>query len=446
MSLETLINKGIVVVQPQTEQPQKTIIVVGVARGGTSIVAGALYHLGVPMERATSPVFEDMRLSAAFEKNSKEKFESVIKAYNEKHDTWAWKRPSTLHQLSRITRKVRNPHFIFVFRDMLSVANRNTISMNKGIQWGLQNAIDDYKKIIKFASKTKHPAVLISSEKVVKNKEEFVHALSEFCAITPSDNQLVAAQDFLTPNPTAYLQATRLGLAKGDVDLKILQTGMLTGWACYALNNGEAKVEVIVNGKPIAELVADQFNENYKKPGVHPTGHCQFEFNLKEAGVTPQDAIEVKVLNDVVNLHVDPLDLTHISDWLKQEEIEDQYEPKGGLNQNLLQTGILGGWARTNSADKMARIGIYINGDKFAEVPATIYREHLNKPNIHPTGHCGFEFNCKLHGVKPSDSIEVKVENAQLNLHTKPLVFNYLTEWLTHKQLQELNQKALNDS
>ena len=115
MSLESLKNKGVVLVSPSLSEKEKNIIVIGVARGGTSIIAGSLKHLGLFMGNACDPVFEDTRLSLAFEKQAKEKFESVIVDYNNKHDVWAWKRPSSLNDLPSIAKKLRNPHFVFVF-------------------------------------------------------------------------------------------------------------------------------------------------------------------------------------------------------------------------------------------------------------------------------------------------------------------------------------------
>lgn len=117
---------------------KKTFVVIGVARSGTSIFAGALYHLEVFMGNAQAPVYEDLRLSLAYEKQSKEKFEAVVADYNAEHDVWAWQRPSALNSLPKITKKLCNPHFIFVFRDCLSVANPNVISTNCSIQvWSL---------------------------------------------------------------------------------------------------------------------------------------------------------------------------------------------------------------------------------------------------------------------------------------------------------------------
>lgn len=444
MSLESLTNKGIVVAKPQTNQTQKTLIVVGVARGGTSIVSGTLHHLGVFMGNAHAPVYEDLRLSLAFEKQSKEKFETVIDHYNQQHEVWAWKRPSTLHALVKIARKVRNPHFVFVFRDMLSVANRNTISMHKDIAWGLKSALDDYSKIIKFINRTKHPALLISSEKVVKHKSDFVDALTRFSGTTPTGDQVQAAQAFLSPNPTAYIEATRLTKAKGGVDKALLRTGVLKGWACYVVNHSEVQVEVVVNGKVVATLNANQFEKQYKKPGGHPTGYCGFEYDLKTLGVQPCDSIEVKVKGDVVNLHNEPLDYSALKAWLSPEAQGVWVEPKGAVNINLLQTGVLRGWARTSDFNQPALIGIYINGDLLAQVPATIYREPFYKQGIHPTGRCGYEFNLKQHGVSPKDSLEVKLENAKCQLHLEPISFPGLDNWLTHQDLQEKNRKANN--
>ncbi|MGR5270007.1 hypothetical protein ACPV5R_19900 [Vibrio astriarenae] len=436
MSIESLSNKGVAILRPKLEQSEKTLIVVGVARGGTSIVAGCLYHLGIAMGGATDPVYEDLRLSLAFEKQSKEKFVDVIQHYNSQNSVWAWKRPSTLHSLSYIARKVRNPHFIFVFRDMLSVANRNTLSMHKGVAWGLQQAQDDYKKIIKFIGKSGHPALLVSSEKVVKYKEEFVQALSDFSGVESSPSQVSAALEFITPNPTKYLEATRLTKARGQIDIKRLRTGVVKGWACYAVNHGVVQVEIVVNGNIVDTQTANRFEAQYKKPGLHPTGECGFEFDLKSLDVTPADKLEVRVRGDVVNLHSDDIDLSDLQCWLSLSELGLWVEPKGAVNANLLKTGLLRGWARTSDINIPAQIGIYVNGELFAQTPASIFRQHLQKDEIHPLGICGYEFNLKQHGVTPQDEVEVKVLNAKCQLHLKPFSFKEQTNWLTHQELK----------
>lgn len=443
MSLELLKNKGVVVARPANSQCQKTIIVVGVARGGTSIVAGALYHLGVPMGNAAAPVFEDLRLSLAFEKQSKEKFEHVIDDYNLKHNLWAWKRPSTLHALAKIARKVRNPHFIFVFRDMLSVANRNNISMHRDVGDGLVGAMEDYRKIVKFFHRSRHPALLVSSEKVVKNKEGYAESLAEFCGIEPMQSQLEAVHNFLSPDPSAYLASTRVTQAKGEVDTLAFKAGIVRGWACYNLNHREAQIEILINGELVASQVANRFDESYKQPGKHPTGHCGFEVDIKRLGARPTDKVVVRAKDDVIPLHTEDLSLDDFSEWISEQELKDSVKPMGGLNHQRLPTGYLVGWARTERPDKHAIIGIYVNGTLFAQIPARLYRSHIKESGIHPTGCCGYEFNLKAFGVLPSDELEVRVENAKLCLHQAPISFPELNQWMTSQELKATNNQKL---
>ncbi|MEJ6122028.1 hypothetical protein MT390_09140 [Vibrio sp. 2-Bac 85] len=441
MSLDSLTNKGMVVLHPSNKELQKTIIVVGVARGGTSIVAGALKHLGVPMGNACAPVFEDTRLSFAFEKQSKEKFEQVITDYNEKQDVWAWKRPSSLNDLSRIAKKLRNPHFIFVFRDLLSVANRNTISMKQGVVGGLDAAFNDYKKILRFLNKSSHPALLVSSEKAVKHKQSFVVALIEFADLQPSEAQCQQSLNFITPNPSNYLRVSRIDNVIGWADKKQLQVGLLTGWAYRAHNKKQVNLTVYVNDKALKTISASEFNAAFKGK-VHPTGHCGFSINLLDYDVKPSDHIQVKAEGDEVPVSGIELNLTHLQQWLLPGQLF--VEPKGAINLSLLQTGLLRGWAIARSYDAPAKVEVYVNGEKFLQLHASIKRDNLQKIKIHPTGTCGFDFDLKLYGIKPIDELEVKLQGSEIVLYRRKKMFPELSAWLTTQELKHKNELAQN--
>ncbi|CDT39247.1 hypothetical protein VCR4J2_500113 [Vibrio coralliirubri] len=434
MSLEKLTNKGIWCGRPPLSTTRKTFIVVGVARGGTSIVAGALCKLGLPMANATPPVFEDLRLSLAFEKQSKEKFEDVIADYNEKYDSWGWKRPSSLNALSRISRKVRNAHFIFVFRDMLSIANRNNLSMNQEVGKGLLSSLDDYRKIIKFITKTNMPSLLVSSDKVLKNKDSFLNALVDFSGLEVTMEKLEEAKSFISDEPKDYLISSRITRSKGEIDTLALKGGIVRGWSYYCLNYREAVVEVWVNGQLISTQIANKYHSSCKGSGQHPTGNCGFDVDIKELGAKPRDIVLIKVKDDVVPIYSEEL---AFDDWTPVNELESFVKPMGGVNYKRLKSGFLMGWARTEYPGKYAIIGIYVNGVILAMIPAVLYRESLKKNGLHPTGFIGFEFNLKKHGILPSDSIELKVENADLTLHPASFTFPELSHWLT---IQELNQ------
>jgi hypothetical protein len=65
----TLINNGVLVIGDADLAKTNATVVVGTARGGTSMVAGAMVKLGINMgDQATSPVLEDIKLSESFKK------------------------------------------------------------------------------------------------------------------------------------------------------------------------------------------------------------------------------------------------------------------------------------------------------------------------------------------------------------------------------------------
>ncbi len=322
MNLDLLVNKGIAFLNvPKHDPEEKTVIVVGVARGGTSIIAGVLHHLDVFMgHRSNPPVFEDMRLSLAFESKTKESFEQVIEDYNRQHHTWAWKRPSSLHDLPRVASAVRNPFFIFVFRDLFSIANRNAISMKLGIEDGLQRALDDYGEIIQFIIENQAPAMLVSSEKIFRHKEALLNDLCKFIGLQPDSKQYKRAIAFISPDPKEYLDATRITRSRGTVNRNLLQTGLLRGWARAVHHTNPVQVEVRVNNELITTITADIYRENLEQPGIHPTGICGYEVDLNSMDVKPEDSISIRVKDDVTDLHKKPISFKNLERWMTMPE------------------------------------------------------------------------------------------------------------------------------
>ncbi|MCX2831890.1 sulfotransferase [Microbulbifer thermotolerans] len=321
MNCNDLVNKGVTTLSPPQLDTPRTIIVIGVARGGTSIVAGALSALGLPMgERCHPPVYEDLRLSLAFEGQSEEAFEDVVGAYNEAYRVWGWKRPSTLNHLDEIAQSLRNPHFIFVFRDLFSIANRNAISMKQDMKVGLSKALEDYGKIVQFLQHTQAPSMLVSSDKVVRYKQDFLQQLCQFCGLEPSEKAYRAALDFVSPEPVDYLDKTRITKARGAVNLDMLRTGVLRGWARAVHHTRPVMVQVEVNGQMIAEVEASIYREHLKRSNVHPTGECGYEVDLKGLNVSPADVINVRVAEDVNSLHSKPIQFPDLERWMTLAE------------------------------------------------------------------------------------------------------------------------------
>ena len=327
---EELVNRGVEILNFPAPEEHRTIVVVGVARGGTSIVAGALATLGLPMgERCHPPVFEDLRLSLAFEAQSEETFETVVADYNAAHAAWGWKRPSTLAKLDRLEGALRNPHFIFVFRDLFSIANRNAISMNLGLDKGLRRALEDYGKIVDFLERTRSPAMLVSSDKVVRFKQEFVQQLVDFTGLKPEAQQREAALQFISPDPVDYLDKTRITKARGTVNVDLLRTGMLRGWARLAHHTRPVTIEVEANGEVVARVEAKLYREDLQKAGIHPTGECGFELDLKSLGLSPTDSLNIRVAGDVRPLHAQRIQFPHLQRWMTAAEWRSEKQAQG---------------------------------------------------------------------------------------------------------------------
>jgi hypothetical protein len=212
---------------------------------------------------------------------------------------WAWKRPASLNYINDVDESMPNPFFIVVFKDIFSIANRNSISMMSDVKKGLENALLDYSKLVNFVSETKKPIMLVSAEKALQNKDFFVDALIE---INKDYVDLSSGRDsavnFISPNPKSYLDATRITKSKGCVDL--VNREMVKGWARYIHSNKPVTVEIYVNDLLVKKTVADGFRADLKNKGIHPDGICAFSYSWDEndlpSGVFK---VEAKVEGDV---------------------------------------------------------------------------------------------------------------------------------------------------
>ncbi len=308
LGIELLNNTGMRFIGDKNvlEKEEKTIIVVGVARGGTSLVAGALHHLGVfGGERSVPPVFEDVKLATAYEQDDKQQVEETISLYNQEHSVWFYKRPSSIHYVKKLMEQVRNPVFMFIFKDIFAIANRNTISMKLDVVEGLGRAYKDYGMMLEFIQKHKPNGFLLSYEKVMENKDSFIEALVEVVGkqkISPEQKQ--KALDFIEPNPKAYLDSSRTTKSMGRIGS--VADNKVIGWAKYAYNNKPATVELYINDVFIAQKKANDFRPKLLEDKVHPTGHCGYVFELEEGTLKSGDKVQVKVQDDVRFLNGSP--------------------------------------------------------------------------------------------------------------------------------------------
>ncbi|MCC2632546.1 MAG: hypothetical protein K0S48_432 [Ramlibacter sp.] len=300
---DPLTNKGIAVTGSPADSSSKAVVVVGAARGGTSMVAGSLMHLGVFMgDRAAAPVFEDMRLSPLFEQKDFAGVKAVAAEYSGKHEVWGWKRPWSIDHLDDVHKVLDAPRYVFVYKDAMSIAQRNAISMLSDLLPGMEKALQQYAKTIEFLRARRVHAMLVSYEKAMADPGHFVRELARFCRVEPGEQRLDAAQAFIEPNPEHYLDASRITKAQGR--LGGVANRKIYGWARFLHSKAPASVDLFVNGDKVASVVA-----NKPRPDLMQRFNqaCAFNFDLPEGfAVKSGDVLRARVVNEVRDLENSP--------------------------------------------------------------------------------------------------------------------------------------------
>lgn len=299
--MESLVNKGVSVLNANILDPDnsKTVIVLGSGRGGTSIAAGVLYHLGIEMFDAKAPVFEDVKIAKLFSSPFATK-----KSLSELNKTpvWGFKRPSAIRHIRRINRITRHPYYICIFRDPFAIANRNEISMGAGytILSSVRKALATYRKVTRFIKNCKRPVLLCSCEKVKMYPADFVDSVCQFLKYEPTEEQYNNAVAFITDEPAHYLISSREQRSIGRV--AAVKNGKVEGWCFWVGKNQHAVLDIYRNGELVHTLEANLLSPGKEKNPNSNNGYCGFSFDLSDLNAKPGDTLAIQVQDDVVPL------------------------------------------------------------------------------------------------------------------------------------------------
>ncbi len=324
-AMEKLYNEGIAFFgdKSKLEEKEKTLVVLGVARGGTSVISGTLDCLGVfTGERSREPVYEDMLLAEAIEKGDVKEAQAIIKKYDDEHATWSFKRPSLIDSIEKVHPCFHNPIYLVVFKDIFAIANRNSISMKQDVLVGIEKAQKDYAKIVKFLKGHKELNYFtFSYEKIMHKKELFVDTLVEIIGKESiNKHKMQKALNFIEPNPSKYLDVSRNTKSIGRVEE--ITTNIVSGWGKYAIKDEPAVVELWINNKAIKSIVAD--HQHKLKDGYG------FSFDLSDVDVGERDRIAVKLMEDVLFLNgsqtKDTSQSIHKQLWFNQNQLDRMLE------------------------------------------------------------------------------------------------------------------------
>ena len=215
MDHKALHNSGVAIFNARPPTPEETIIIFGVPRSGTSMVAAMLSACGIFLgDTADKAVFEDVTLANAMESRNEAAMKAIIAANNEAHKTWAYKRPLAFYHMTERLALFRNPRFIATFRDPIAISKRNEASMGIRVSDYLGEAIRLTGDLINFARTTPAPILLASYEKAIFEPHRFARSVADFTGIHISPEIMTAAVETIRNGPETYLLASQTTLNK----------------------------------------------------------------------------------------------------------------------------------------------------------------------------------------------------------------------------------------
>jgi hypothetical protein len=304
--VSALVNTGVHVLNDTPPPAERTLIVLGVARSGTTMVAGALHHLGVFVSMGGRPnaVFEDGEIGALLDRKDYAALATMVEARNREHAVWSWKRPDAIDHLPQIENCFRSPEYIVVFRDVFAIANRNRISVRAELLPNMDDALARYSRLLRFRKDSKRRTLLVSYEKAMLDRESFVRALAQFAAVGGDEKRLRQAEAHVEQDSPVYLRQSRNWGGIGH--LTVPAHNIIGGWAYVPGQPEPVMIEIAVNGRALATLRADLPIEELKKRG-HPTGQCGFHLSLpKTWHLKDGDVVTARIAGDVADLFRSP--------------------------------------------------------------------------------------------------------------------------------------------
>ncbi len=208
--LAQLHNSGISVLNDAPVSSEMTIIVVGIARSGTSMIAGALDALGIFMgDRADRAVFEDVAIANALEQHPA-LLPDQIKKYNSRYAVWGFKRPAAFNYIDRYLHLFRNPRVIITYRDPAAIAKRNEISMVTDFRQQLLASSQYLVSLSKFVGGLEVPALVVSYEKALLAPEMLIAELCRFVGVPATSTMAQKASATVSNGSEMYLKASQV--------------------------------------------------------------------------------------------------------------------------------------------------------------------------------------------------------------------------------------------
>ncbi|WP_299423803.1 sulfotransferase [uncultured Shimia sp.] len=190
---------------------QRTFLIFGVNRGGTTATAGAIRRLGMFLGDDLGGNLEDRLFRKRLGMDT---IRETVAARDADHDVWGWKHPHPHQYIDELLPDLRNLRLILVTRDLAA----NSLGTSSWDREDIDKAISMYlaqtRKNVDLMRRVDCPALVVSYEKLLVKPEAVVGDMAHFCGLKPSASELAHAVDFIKPGAYQPGEAQDLSVAE----------------------------------------------------------------------------------------------------------------------------------------------------------------------------------------------------------------------------------------
>lgn len=181
---------------------RRTIVTLGLERGGTSPVAGVLRALGVDL--GPTPQEENNNEDYRFHEASLEELEQLVAQRNRERDLWGFKYPRAHLFLPRLERQLRNAYYVVVHRDPVATALSRSRwdgeETERPVDVALAEAATLDHANLEFALTTDRPCLLVSHAAAVSRPRVLINGIADFIGVDrPSPELRGRIEAYLEP-------------------------------------------------------------------------------------------------------------------------------------------------------------------------------------------------------------------------------------------------------
>ncbi len=288
------------------------LVIVGVNRGGTSLISSSLNSIGLHLgDKCRPPTYEDLDLSFYLENKKWKLFREKVKFYENKHKLFAWKSPNSILHLNKIDKIFSKPKYIFIFRDIYAISLLQKEVHNREILTSLQKSMKKYQNILNFTKELKNEYLMISYEKALLNPYEYAKSLIEFTGKEPKIDLINEVIKVVQPSSKNYKEwVQKLENKKKLEQLRYkgvanFSKKFLKGWAINLKDDKPVQIQVYLNDQFMKEINCNSYINNLIKKGISKNGKNGFYYEF-EKPLKIGDKVSVILKNEKIHLNNSP--------------------------------------------------------------------------------------------------------------------------------------------